>query len=72
MPCILPEKDISRRDVPTGSIGNLAAIARPMLVPRRRVWPARSRLDDGPGASATNRSALAAAHAAKHSAINHP
>ena len=71
MPCIFPEKDMSRRGVPTGSIGNLAAIATPTLAARRRIWPTRSRLDDARGASATNRSALAAAHAAKQSAITH-
>src|SRR5688572_22452816 len=27
MPCIFPEKDMSRRGVPAGSIGNLAAVA---------------------------------------------
>jgi hypothetical protein len=32
----------------------------------------RSRLDATRGASATNRSALAAAHAAKQSVITHP
>ena len=54
MPCILPETDTSRCGVSTGSIGNLAAIVRPMLAASRRIWPTRSRLEldndvDGPG-----------------------
>src|SRR5262245_31289964 len=71
-PCIFPENDIWAAGVETGSIGKHAAMASPTEASSRNAKPKPPRRDDICATSAANRDALAAANAAKHSAINQP